>query len=325
MKSHVLHALRSAMLSLCLLVAVFFANSAYGQIVELRVHGDEGLAIQEGANGASWDTAYKYLQGALAHAHDLLSDPIDPPDTVEIWVAATDPENPYRPDRCSEWHTFFENNSSTCSLPFGHLTQPDLHCSGRSFYLQNNVEILGGFPIDSPNETIYGPGGATKADRNWLLHVTVLSGDLYEDDFESHELDFDPRAINQPRGGSPCGAALGTDGRAERHAARVVGGDDDDADAHDRVRFQSTVVHAAAYISQTAVIDGFIIRTSRGHAMVIDDAQPRVSNCTFQSGSDHAAVRLRGNAEVVFSRCTFEIIHGETIAADDAARFWCVE
>ena len=73
--------------ALSLLVAL--AGVVQGQTI-LHVDGDTESPT---GDGMLWSTAFKYLQDALTDAPNHL------PGTVQIWVAATDPGNPYRPDR----------------------------------------------------------------------------------------------------------------------------------------------------------------------------------------------------------------------------------
>ena len=117
--------------------------TAFGQFLDIRVDGDNGSAT---GDGSGWGLdAYKYLQDALADAAD------PPPGvTVRLWVAATNPSNPYRPDRDAANPDGTEDRDSTFLLN------------------SNNVQLLGGFP----------PGGGDLADRDPALYETVLTGVL---------------------------------------------------------------------------------------------------------------------------------------------------
>jgi hypothetical protein len=65
---------------------------ALGSIAEAQtIRRVDGDMQSESGDGISWSTAYKYLQDALAFAATN-------PGPEEIWVAATDPSNPYQPD-----------------------------------------------------------------------------------------------------------------------------------------------------------------------------------------------------------------------------------
>ncbi|MEE9129022.1 MAG: right-handed parallel beta-helix repeat-containing protein [Phycisphaerales bacterium] len=121
----------------------FRPRTAFGQFLDLRVDGDNG---SPNGDGSGWGlNAYKYLQDALADAAD------PPPDTtVRLWVAATDPSNPYLPDRDAAKPNGTADRDSTFLLDF------------------DNVQLLGGFP----------PGGGDLEDRDPALYETVLSGVL---------------------------------------------------------------------------------------------------------------------------------------------------
>ena len=93
-------------------------------------------------DGIGWGTAFKYLQDALDTADNL-------PGPHEIWVAETDPSNPYRPDQ-------------DCNNPGG--TNND----GLSFEMITAVEVYGGFFGDE----------VTLEDRDIVANETVLSGDI---------------------------------------------------------------------------------------------------------------------------------------------------
>jgi hypothetical protein len=203
MKARILHALQSAMLSVCLFIGALASTDVYAQTI-LYVHGDVGLALQEyprccdppnctqcdpSCGGvlcvnycSSWEYPCKYLQDALARAQELLD--FDPETPVHIWVAATAANNPYRPHMCSEYHAMLSPEPpaepiNPCAWgqqnPTGNSCD---ECAGWSFHLQNHVEIYGGFPPDSADENIYGTGGANFSHRDWQTHTTVLSGDL---------------------------------------------------------------------------------------------------------------------------------------------------
>ena len=76
---------------LALLLTLVLQVAAYGQTV-VHVDGDNGLAVPNLPDpGDSWGNAFKYLNDAIAFAK--LN-----PGAEEIWVAATEPSNPYVPD-----------------------------------------------------------------------------------------------------------------------------------------------------------------------------------------------------------------------------------
>ncbi len=92
-------------------------------------------------DGISWATAFKYLQDALNN--------LDLAGGDQIWVAATDPENPYRPDQ-------------DCDNPDG-TDNP-----GLSFQMREAVEVYGGFFGDE----------LTLEERDIVANETILSGEI---------------------------------------------------------------------------------------------------------------------------------------------------
>ncbi len=121
----------------------FGPRPAFGEFLDLRVDGDNGSPT---ADGSGWGLdAYKYLQDALADAADR-----PPGATVRLLVAATNPGNPYRPDRDAANPYGTGDRDSTFLLNF------------------SDVQLLGGFP----------PGGGDLADRDPALYETVLTGVL---------------------------------------------------------------------------------------------------------------------------------------------------
>lgn len=140
-------------------LAALTDSASAQQTVVRHVDGDIGTS----GNGLAWNSAFKHLQDALAWADAyVLANPFD---TVELWVAATEPSNPYLPDRDA-----LQPNGS-CDPP---PCDPVCICDDelRSFELLNQVQILGGFA-----------GGETsKTERDPAVNVTVLSGDLAQDD-----------------------------------------------------------------------------------------------------------------------------------------------
>ncbi len=94
-------------------------------------------------DGISWDTAFRHLQDALAEAAANLPGP------HEIWVAATDLSNPYRPDQ-------------DCNNPGG-TNNPQA-----SFHMIEAVKVYGGFFGDE----------LTLEERDIIANETVLSGEI---------------------------------------------------------------------------------------------------------------------------------------------------
>ena len=128
--------------ALSLLVAL--AGVVQGQTI-LHVDGDTESPT---GDGMLWSTAFKYLQDALTDAPNHL------PGTVQIWVAATDPGNPYRPDRSAADPDGTRDRQAT-------------------FRLAADVELYGGFlGVAHPN----GVGETLLAQSNPELNETVLTG-----------------------------------------------------------------------------------------------------------------------------------------------------
>ena len=121
----------------------FDSRTAFGEFLDLRVDGDNGSPT---GDGSGWGLdSYRYLQDALADAADAT-----PGTTVRLWVAATDPTTPYRPDRDADNPFGTKDRNATFLLDF------------------NNVQVLGGFN-----------GTETDADdRDPAVNITVLSGDV---------------------------------------------------------------------------------------------------------------------------------------------------
>jgi hypothetical protein len=127
--------------------------SAQPQTAVVRVDGDNG-SPNPSSHGTDWGSdAYKYLQDALSWAAYCVDPYGGGYASAEVWVAATDEDNPYRPDRDA-------NN------PGG---TDDRHVS---FQLLNKVILYGGFEGDE----------TALSQRNIYMNETVLSGDLNGDD-----------------------------------------------------------------------------------------------------------------------------------------------
>ena len=151
--------IKNVLCKTCLILIVGFTllitsyAHAQPQTAEIRVDGDNGSANPPGL-GDDWNLdAYKFLQDAIDRAEFLiLNDPNI--DEAELWVAATDPSNPYTPDR-------------SAANPGGNGTD-----ESATFLLDfNNITILGGF--------VGGINGETDPlERNPELNITVLSGSL---------------------------------------------------------------------------------------------------------------------------------------------------
>ena len=138
------NSMRQLRLVLIVISTLLLYQSAFAQTVVLRVDGDIASA---GGDGTGWgDDAFKFLQDALAVAAQFASEETP----YDLWVAATDPSNPYVPDRDAANPGGTGDKSATFLLDF------------------NNVTILGGF---LGNET-------DPDDRDPAINITVLSGTL---------------------------------------------------------------------------------------------------------------------------------------------------
>jgi hypothetical protein len=131
------------------LAAALFTCAVNAQPVELRVDGDNGLTIAQGATGLDWTHAFEYLQDAIKEADD------NPNDDHRIWVRGDDDSNGviYYPDEGA--------NLPSVSSAREH-----------TFHLRNNIQLLGGFDGD---ETSY-------QERNPAVYKTILSGDIQQND-----------------------------------------------------------------------------------------------------------------------------------------------
>lgn len=133
------HSRRPALATLAATIPLIVSIATAGSS-NIRVDGDNGLPNPSGTGGDSWQNAYKYLADAIADATSRVEN--DPAiAAVQVWVAATDPSNPYAPDAGSG-------------------------SPGDPFRLHNNVSILGGFL-----------GAESFAfERDPIANVTVLTG-----------------------------------------------------------------------------------------------------------------------------------------------------
>ena len=126
-------------------VIIVFLAALFGlspSVNAARLYVDGG--VEECDNeGDSWGAAFKYLQDALAFASNPQNN-ID-----QIWVAATDLENPYRPDQ-------------DCDNPGGTDER------ALSFQMIAAVEVYGGFFGDE----------LTLEERDIIANETILSGEI---------------------------------------------------------------------------------------------------------------------------------------------------
>lgn len=134
------------------LACTVFCHNVVADTAYVRVDGDNG---SPNGDGTGWgQAAYKYLQDGLTKAAWWVDPGGGDYDLVQVWVAATAEDNPYRPDRDAEHH------------PEG-TGERDV-----SFQLVDKVELYGGF---AGNENAL-------SERNIYKNVTVLCGDLAGDD-----------------------------------------------------------------------------------------------------------------------------------------------
>ena len=142
-------------------VIIVFLAALFGlspSVNAARLYVDGG--VEECDNeGNSWGAAFKYLQDAL----DFAADPENNID--QIWVAATDPSTPYRPDQ-------------DCANPGGTDDR------ALSFQMRAAVEVYGGFFGDE----------LTLEERDIIANETILSGEIgspSDSDNSEHVVRFD--------------------------------------------------------------------------------------------------------------------------------------
>jgi len=134
--------MRSRMTSIMLAAAILLIAAAIPSSANQRtIYVDDDVAVP--GDGSSWQTAYKFLQDALADANDSEK-------PVEVRVA----QGIYKPDRSS-------------AHPDGTRDRSAIFC------LLDGVAILGGFA---------GVGTHDPDARDFALYETILSGDLAGDD-----------------------------------------------------------------------------------------------------------------------------------------------
>lgn len=112
------------------------ANSRISNLAPSMIYVDSTASL--GGNGASWGTAYRYLQDALIAASTLPS--------ADIWVA----KGTYYPDEDEA-----TNNASKGD-------------PNASFAMLNNIALYGGF------RNVH----TQLSDRDWVSNRTILSGDI---------------------------------------------------------------------------------------------------------------------------------------------------
>jgi hypothetical protein len=128
----------------------------HGQSTVVYVDINNGVDGPPNFGQIGWDeNAHRLLQDALDAAKAIIDQQIAA--EVDIWVA----QGTYRPDQDANNPNGTGNRDA-------------------SFHMQNNVRILGGFPPDP--HTWNNGQGAMIDDRDPKAFVTILSGDLDEDD-----------------------------------------------------------------------------------------------------------------------------------------------
>ena len=247
-------------------------------------------------DGDSWGAAFKYLQDAL----DFAADPQN--NVTQIWVRATVPSNPYRPDQ-------------DCANPNGSRDRE------KTFQLVKGVFLLGGF---DGTETL-------PEQRDPLNNITILSG-MVDDGPPSEECDGGP--ANECGSGGSCFQIHGTPGCDNADCCRLVCdpylGDPYcccvEWDQHcvgialDLCGEAYHVVTAGSEIDdpEQTVIDGFTIRDGwangspnldqhLGGGMFIE-GEPSVVRCTFRQNTAWdrgGGMSIRGLQPWIIN-CTFE-------------------
>lgn len=132
---------KSSCFTLTLSMACFLAPAQVAQAVTIYVNN----AIATGGNGSTWNTAFKYLQDALAYAGIATNN------VTEIWVAKSllTPPTPYRPDQ-------------TNASPAGSNVRSE------TFSLVSGVKVIGGAIA----------GEATLVNREKDGKNTILTGEI---------------------------------------------------------------------------------------------------------------------------------------------------
>lgn len=262
-------------------------STSSAQTVTLRVDGDDGSGTPVG-EGAFWGSnAFKYLQDALAHADGLFE--AEPPlaEEVHIWVASTDPSNPYLPDR-------------DASNPTGGGPQA-------SFHLRNNVRLYGGF---AGNETALNQ-------RDPLNNPTVLSGDLGLDDAQATSNCCSPHGGAGGCDDQDCEDLICTIWAdccisggwndlcmllTRNLCPKALCNHDDNTDA----------VVVAEEVNSTAILSGFVITGamtggSNGGAIRVIDASPIIARCRIvdNTASSGGGMNISGASEPLITSCAF--------------------
>jgi len=283
--------------SLCLLLSLVAPTTA--QTVILRVDGDAG-----GGDGSGWGAnALRHLQDALDLAQNASGRT-----RYEIWVAKTDPMNPYRVDQGANY-TPGDDTVSFRFLPF--------------------TAVYGGFlGTDHPELT----GGETSLDeRDPKANETVLTAELSPNEFETtnafHVIVGNPAALDENSrydGFTICGGRAifgGDNGRGGgiffRSGIQEEGGNPVVANCLITDNFAS--IDGGGYYSDglfgATILTSFVSTTIAGNNAGLDgggassglNSNERWVNCVVSSnvaGRNGGGVSLRGGTTQPFVNCT---------------------
>lgn len=290
-----------------LAVAVNVANATGPDVAVMHVDGDDGVPVPPDFGRQGWGAnAYKYLQDALADVDDLF-DSYPEIDRIEIWVAATIPGNPYRPDR----NASDESGSLDPTATFNMLI---------------NTSIYGGFLGLETDLTQRDPeGNMTVLSGDYSLGMVAGSCPAAGDCFVVHATPgCDDQCLGTPP--PPCNGPIG----ACAGCCSIVCGIEafccdvewDDLCVEEACSLCGATaafhVVTAQGVDATALLDGFTLTggaalgTSphdRGGGMFIDGASPRVVRCRFiannASGNGGGVSTEFSTDEARFYNCQF--------------------
>ncbi len=273
-----MHSTRRGRLAACVAVWVCCGSVATGQSI-LVVDDDAPPA----GDGLTWDTAYRFLQDALAFA----SDPAN--GVAAIRVA----QGTYKPDRDEA------NPDGT-----GNRTS--------AFQLINNLTLAGGYA---------GIGAEDPDERDIELYETILSGDLLGDD-EPEFVNYDENAFNvllavETDRSSVLEGFVITAGNADGVTLPDQGGGIYMVDADTRMAFcrfyANSARHGGALFLKVGepFIEDCVFEENRatdhgGAFLADDDSSPQVRRCLFRANT--AAVcggAVESQGAGVFADCEF--------------------
>jgi hypothetical protein len=240
-----------------LLATLLTAVPATAQTAVIYVDISTGVLNPADQGRGGWGTdAYKYLQDALTGADYLIDNEIA--SDVEIWVAAG---------------TYLPTQNVNCD--WANCTLGTCCDVAVSFELRNHVAIYGGFAGTESSLEL----------RDWITNVTILSGDLNDDD------DFY----------------------------------EDDGFQYDNYDDNTHHVVRGTEIGPTAILDGFTVRGGRGDGLGIqggggylgEDASPVIRNVRFiehttsstglsEFGAGAHVISNASGSPVFFHNCLFK-------------------